>query len=39
VEVTFAGGGALKFDVECIEAQLADLGPAWAAKAKPKHGV
>lgn len=39
VEVTFAGGGALRFDVECIEAQLADLGPAWAAKAKPKHGV
>ena len=39
VEVTFAGGGALKFDVECIEAQLADLGPAWAAKGKPKHGV
>jgi hypothetical protein len=39
VEVTFAGGGALRVDVECIEAQLADLGPAWAAKAKPKHGV
>ena len=39
IEITFAGGGALRFDVECIEAQLADLGPAWAAKAKPKHGV
>ena len=29
----------LRFDVECIEAQLADLGSAWAAKGKPKHGV
>lgn len=37
VEVTFAGGGALRLEVECIEAQLADLGPAWAAKGKPKH--
>lgn len=39
VDIAFAGGGALKFDVECIEAQLADLGPAWAAKGMPKHGV
>lgn len=39
IEIAFAGGAALKFDVECIEAQLADLGPAWAAKGKPKHGV
>lgn len=39
VEVNFAGGASLRFDVECIEAQLADLGPAWAAKGKPKHGV
>jgi Protein of unknown function (DUF2948) len=39
VEIAFAGGAALKFDVECIEAQLADLGPAWAAKGKPKHGA
>lgn len=39
IEIAFAGGAALKFDVECIEAQLADLGPAWAAKGKPKHRV
>jgi hypothetical protein len=39
VEVTFAGGATMRLDVECIEAQLADLGAAWAAKGRPKHGV
>jgi hypothetical protein len=39
IEMAFAGGAALKFRVECIEAQMADLGPAWAAKSKPRHGV
>lgn len=39
LEIIFAGGATMRVDVECIEAQLADLGPAWAAKAKPKHGV
>lgn len=39
LEIIFAGGASLRLDLECIEAQLADLGPTWAAKAKPKHGV
>lgn len=39
VEISFAGGATMRFDVECIEAQLADLGAAWAAKGKPKHGI
>ncbi len=39
VEIVFAGGATMRLGVECIEAQMADLGPAWAAKAKPKHGV
>ncbi|MGL4487999.1 MAG: DUF2948 family protein [Rhizobiaceae bacterium] len=39
VEIVFAGGATMRLAVECIEAQMADLGPAWAAKAKPKHGV
>jgi Protein of unknown function (DUF2948) len=39
IEITFAGGAALKIEVECIEAQLSDLGPAWAAKGKPRHGA
>ncbi|WP_421726063.1 DUF2948 family protein [Bauldia sp.] len=33
----FAGGAAVQLDVECIEARLADLGPAWATSAKPTH--
>jgi hypothetical protein len=33
----FAGGGAIRLTVECIEAQLEDLGAAWAARSKPNH--
>jgi hypothetical protein len=32
-----AGGAAIRLDVDCIEVQLEDLGPAWAAKAVPRH--
>lgn len=32
-----AGDVAVRLHVECIELQLEDLGPAWAAKAKPNH--
>lgn len=34
---TFAGGGAVRLDVECIEAELRDLGPAWRARSRPHH--
>lgn len=37
VELVFAGQGAIRLDVECIEAQLADLGPAWDTLARPDH--
>ncbi len=37
VELLFSGGAVLKLDVECIEAQVADLGPVWAARAAPAH--
>jgi Protein of unknown function (DUF2948) len=33
----FADGGAIRLNVECIEAELRDLGPAWQAKSKPQH--
>jgi Protein of unknown function (DUF2948) len=33
----FAGGSGIRLTVECIEAQLEDLGAAWAAKSKPDH--
>jgi hypothetical protein len=37
VILTFSGGAALRFDVECLEAELADLGPVWATAACPAH--
>jgi hypothetical protein len=37
VTLIFAGGAAVEVDVEVIEARLADLGTAWATKAKPAH--
>ncbi|MBU6474057.1 MAG: DUF2948 family protein, partial [Alphaproteobacteria bacterium] len=33
----FAGGGALKLEVECIEAELADISGEWAALGRPAH--
>ncbi len=33
----FAGGGAVRLHVECIEAEMKDLGPAWQARAVPRH--
>ena len=33
----FAGGAAIKLHVECIEAEMRDLGAAWQTKAKPDH--
>jgi hypothetical protein len=38
IELLFAGGGALKLTVECIEAGLRDLTGPWAASARPDHG-
>lgn len=35
----FAGGAAMSLQVEVIEVQLADLGGAWEAAARPRHGV
>jgi hypothetical protein len=37
VTLTFSGGAALRLEVECLEAELADLGPTWAAAACPAH--
>jgi hypothetical protein len=39
VDLSFAGGGTIRLQVEVLEARLADLGAAWAAKAKPEHAV
>lgn len=39
VELSFAGGGTVRLQVECLEARLGDLGAAWAASAKPAHAL
>ena len=39
VTLIFSGGAALRLDVECLEAELADLGPSWSAAARPAHAV
>ncbi|WP_350333175.1 DUF2948 family protein [Coralliovum pocilloporae] len=33
----FAGGGAIRLNVECVEAQLCDLGAAWETGSRPEH--
>jgi hypothetical protein len=37
VTLTFSGGGMLRLEVECLEAELADLGPTWATDCRPVH--
>jgi hypothetical protein len=37
IELTFSGGGALRAEVECIEAALDDLGLSWETPRKPAH--
>ena len=39
VTISFSGGATLRLDVECLEAELADLGPSWTATACPAHKV
>jgi len=33
----FSGGGAIRLEVECIEAELRDLGAQWRTRLKPEH--
>lgn len=37
IELTFAGGGGVRIEVECIEAAMSDLGAAWKTPRKPQH--
>ena len=38
VTLHFAGGAAIRLEVECIEAELRDLGASWATRSTPDHG-
>jgi hypothetical protein len=37
VDLVFAGGGAIRLEVESIDAELRDLTGPWAALGRPKH--
>ncbi len=37
IVLTFSGGGSLRLQVECIEAAMKDLGPAWSTQHTPVH--
>ena len=39
VTLVFAGGGAVALEVECVEAQMRDLGAAWRASGRPAHDL
>ena len=37
IELVFAGGGAVRLEVECIDAGLTDVSGEWAARGRPAH--
>ncbi len=39
VTLIFSAGKALRLEVECLEAELADLGPTWAVAGCPEHAI
>jgi hypothetical protein len=39
VTLTFSGDASIRLEVECIEAELRDLGPEWRTRSKPEHPI
>jgi hypothetical protein len=39
VSLIFSGEAAMRLEVECLEAELADLGPVWTCTGRPVHAV
>jgi hypothetical protein len=37
VTLTFSGGATIRLEVECVDAQLRDLGARWKTRNKPGH--
>lgn len=37
VTLLFSGDASILLEVECIEAELKDLGPVWRTRSKPQH--
>ena len=38
IELIFSGGGTMRLDVECIDAELSDITGPWTVRARPRHG-
>lgn len=39
VTLTFSGGAAIRLEVECLEAQMRDLGPKFPCDKAPEHSL
>ena len=39
VTLIFSENRAIQLDVECIEAQMKDMGPVWEAQGRPQHVI
>jgi hypothetical protein len=39
IKLVLAGGGAIKLDVECIDAGMTDVSGEWAALGRPAHRI
>ncbi len=39
VQLIFSGGSAVRVDVECLEAQMRDMGPRWTTHLQPGHAM
>lgn len=39
IRMTFAGGGAIKLDVECLDVWLTDISAPWPTPHRPGHDV
>lgn len=39
VLLTFAGGGLIRLTVECLEAEMRDMGPRWSVETRPGHAL
>ncbi|MFM9152423.1 MAG: DUF2948 family protein [Methylocystis sp.] len=39
IRLIFAGGPEIELQVECIEAQMRDIGPSWRVDSGPQHNL
>lgn len=39
IVLTFSSGVAIRLDVECVDAQLRDIGPRWTVQSCPGHRI